>query len=58
MQYLKIIVKGRVQGVSFRFYTQKTAKQLNILGAVKNRTDGSVEIQAAGEQQDMQEFVQ
>ena len=58
MQYLKIVVKGRVQGVSFRFYTQKTAKQLNITGTVKNHSDGYVEIQATGEQQDMQEFVQ
>ena len=58
MQHLKIIVKGRVQGVSFRFYTQKAAKQLNIIGTVRNHSDGYVEIQATGEQQDMQAFVQ
>jgi len=58
MQHLKIIVKGRVQGVSFRFYTKKTAKQLNITGTVRNHADGYVEIQATGKQQDMQAFVQ
>ncbi len=58
MQHLKIIVEGRVQGISFRFYTQKTAKQLNITGTIKNHSDGYVEIQATGEQQDMQAFVQ
>lgn len=58
MQHLKIVVKGRVQGVYFRFYTQKAAKKLNITGTVKNRTNGNVEIHATGEEQNMQEFVQ
>ncbi|NOR81244.1 MAG: acylphosphatase [Methyloprofundus sp.] len=58
MQHLKIIIEGRVQGVSFRFYTQKTAKQLNITGTIRNHSDGYVEIQATGEQQNMQAFVQ
>ncbi len=58
MQHLQIIVKGRVQGVYFRVYTQKTAKKLKIKGTVKNRTDGHVEIQAAGDEKNMQAFVQ
>lgn len=58
MHHLRIVVKGRVQGVYFRVYTQKIAIKLAINGTVRNRADGSVEIQAAGEQQNMQKFVQ
>lgn len=58
MQSRKIVVKGRVQGVYFRAYTKKAAKQFNITGTVKNRTDGSVEIQAKATAQNMQKFVQ
>ena len=58
MQHIKIIVEGRVQGVYFRFYTKKKANQLAIIGTVRNRADGCVEIKAAGEQQNIQKFVQ
>lgn len=43
---LRIIVLGRVQGVGFRYFTQKTALQLGVNGWVRNRMDGSVEILA------------
>ncbi|MEZ4667273.1 MAG: acylphosphatase [Anaerolineae bacterium] len=42
------VVFGRVQGVSFRFYTQSRAKELNIVGWVRNLPDGSVEVMAEG----------
>ena len=58
MQHLKITVKGRVQGVSFRFYTQKAARQFGITGSVRNHSGGYVEIQAAAEEQNMQAFVE
>lgn len=45
----KIIVKGKVQGVSYRYYTKKKAEQLNIKGYVKNLDNGDVEIVAQGE---------
>ncbi len=58
MQYLKIVIEGRVQGVYFRVFTQKKARQLAIRGTVRNQANGNVEIQAAGEEQDMQAFLQ
>lgn len=58
MQHLTIVVKGRVQGVYFRVHAQKKARQLSINGTVTNRPDGDVEIQAAGNKENMQEFVQ
>lgn len=41
-------VYGRVQGVSFRFYTRDTAAELGLTGWVANQHDGSVEVVAEG----------
>jgi len=51
-----IKVYGRVQGVGFRFYTNKKAVELNISGFVQNKTDGSVYIEAQGNELDLQTF--
>lgn len=45
---IKIIVSGRVQGVSFRAYTSDKAKSLGIQGWVKNLPTGEVQILAQG----------
>ena len=45
---LHATVFGRVQGVSFRFYTRDTAAELDLTGWVANRFDGSVEVVAEG----------
>ncbi len=42
------VVSGRVQGVSYRWFTQRTAERLGIRGWVRNRSDGCVEGLAAG----------
>jgi acylphosphatase len=42
------IVKGRVQGVGFRYFVQATAQALGVAGWVRNNVDGSVEVLAAG----------
>ncbi|QSB01725.1 acylphosphatase [Methylomonas sp. BW4-1] len=54
---LHIIVKGRVQGVYFRAYTQKQAVKLNVKGFVRNLADGSVEIIGNGHPDDLQKLV-
>ena len=41
-------VRGRVQGVSFRFYTRDEATALGLTGWVSNCDDGSVEVVAEG----------
>ncbi|MFW6199134.1 MAG: acylphosphatase [Gemmatimonadota bacterium] len=41
-------VTGRVQGVGFRWWTQKSATSLGLRGTVRNCADGSVEVHAAG----------
>lgn len=49
MKALQIIVSGKVQGVSFRGSTKAVADQMGIKGIVKNQTDGTVFIEAEGD---------
>ncbi len=42
------IVTGLVQGVNFRWFTQRRASELGLVGHVRNRSDGSVELVAEG----------
>ena len=44
LRALHIIVKGRVQGVGFRYWTRSLANSLNVKGRVRNLADYSVEI--------------
>ena len=41
-------VQGRVQGVSYRWFTQQTAEALGVDGWVRNRENGDVDVEAAG----------
>lgn len=45
---LHVRLEGRVQGVGFRFFVQRTANELGLTGWVRNRWDGSVEVLAEG----------
>ena len=44
-----LAISGRVQGVGFRFYMERKARELGIFGWVRNRRDGSVESVVHGE---------
>jgi acylphosphatase len=41
-------VRGRVQGVGFRYFVEQAAKALGIKGWVRNDDDGSVEVYGVG----------
>ena len=51
MKKIKMNVQGRVQGVGFRYMTKIVADQLGITGTVKNEEDGSVTIEACGDEE-------
>lgn len=48
MTIRRYIVRGRVQGVGFRWFTLRSARRLNLRGWVRNAADGSVEVVASG----------
>jgi acylphosphatase len=52
-----IKVYGKVQGVGFRFYTNKKANELKVTGYVKNKPNNSVYIEAEGNEKDLLLFI-
>lgn len=46
----RVVVRGKVQGVGFRWFVRERARVLGLAGCVCNRSDGSVEVQAEGDQ--------
>ena len=49
MKAVQARVTGRVKGVSFRWYTERRARELGVVGWVRNEPDGSVLLHAEGE---------
>lgn len=56
MVAIKIIVSGRVQGVFLRKYTSQKAQSLQLVGEVRNLSNGDVEILAKGDQENLDEL--
>jgi len=50
MKRFHAVVSGRVQGVNFRYFTLRAAKDLDLTGWVRNRFNGDVELIAEGPQ--------
>src|SRR5215467_2259081 len=48
IQARRFLVRGRVQGVGFRWFVEREAHMLGIAGLVRNNHDGSVEVLAQG----------
>ncbi len=46
---LHFLIRGRVQGVGFRWFVQREAAELALLGWVRNTDTGEVELVAAGD---------
>jgi acylphosphatase len=53
----RIVVRGRVQGVGFRYATVSEARRLGLHGWARNAPDGSVEIIAEGAVADVQALI-
>ena len=56
-KFISISVSGKVQGVFFRASTKEKANALGVVGTVKNQHDGSVFIEAEGEEDVINQFV-
>jgi acylphosphatase len=51
-----LAVYGRVQGVGFRYFAECEAERLDVAGWVRNRGDGSVEIEIQGDESVLVDF--
>ncbi|MDA3850579.1 MAG: acylphosphatase [Spirochaetaceae bacterium] len=56
MMTLYFRVSGRVQGVGFRYFTQRTARRFGLTGWVRNCFDGSVELEAQGPEESLKQL--
>jgi acylphosphatase len=57
MDRVIVVINGCVQGVGFRWYVQRAATTLGLAGEVRNRTDGSVQIEAEGAREALERLV-
>lgn len=53
---VRAIVEGVVQGVGFRYWTERNARALGLDGWVRNRRDGTVEAVFSGRPEDVDEM--
>ncbi len=53
----EIFVSGRVQGVGYRFFTERAAAKHNVLGWSRNLPDGRVELEIEADEEDAKKFI-
>ncbi len=54
----RLLIKGVVQGVNFRYYTRREALRHNVTGWVSNLPDGSVAAILEGEEEEVEALIQ
>lgn len=54
---VSVVIRGRVQGVGFRAHTLAEARRHGLVGWVRNRPDGSVELAAEGRRSELERFL-
>lgn len=57
MKAVKITVTGKVQGVFYRASARDAAERLHVTGFAQNQPDGSVYLEAEGEEEDVNSFI-
>ena len=56
MRVLKAKVSGKVQGVWFRKYALDSARDIGVVGMVKNLVDGTVLVNVSGDDENLRKF--
>jgi acylphosphatase len=56
MMVMHFLIRGRVQGVGFRWFVHREASELELRGWVRNTEDGDVEVVASGTPEDLAEL--
>lgn len=57
MKHIKLLIRGRVQGVAYRAHARRRALELGLSGFVENRTDGTVYAEIEGPADQVDEMV-
>jgi acylphosphatase len=55
---VEVVVSGRVQGVGFRVFVLREATAAGVVGAVWNRPDGSVGLEAEGDRPALERLIE
>jgi acylphosphatase len=55
---VQVFYEGNVQGVGFRWSVRHIAKGFDVTGSIRNLHDGRVELQAAGEENEVRAFLE
>ncbi len=55
---MQCVVTGKVQNVGYRDYVSEAAKELGVVGCVRNNPDGSVYVLAQGEPESLRQLVE
>lgn len=58
MATTRFVVRGRVQGVGYRYFALKEAEALGLTGFARNAADGSVEVVAEGNDEALRRFAE
>lgn len=56
MKARRFLISGRVQGVGFRYFAERSARQVGVTGWARNLDDGRVEVHANGTEDRLDDF--